>query len=346
MTHTNIQELWDGIIKEFPDGGIIGISGYGGAGKTELGKALGRDRQGIQLVHVDDYLDWPKICERNEDGDGVNFQSIVDAHIIPFKNGKKPVEYLIIEGIKLFNKSRQKHFDYRIWVDTPIDKANGNGQARDKENQKLWDEVWVPNELAFEKKHNPKQYADALYSWKQVTSKLIIIRGPSGAGKSTVSKELLKRSNRSTLLISEDQIRKMFNNHHKPGHDTSKKIATNAVKTGLSNGYDVIYEGILNLKTSGNNLDDIFSVHADENYMFYLDVSLEETLLRHDSRPEKSEFEAETMKKWWSYASPSGSSIETIISESSLPEDTVKTIANTCGLDLGNEAEHQETMNA
>jgi uridine kinase len=165
MKYTNPAELWNNIIQQFPEGGIIAISGYGGAGKTELAKTLGRDKPGIQLIHVDDYLDWTKVCELNEDGEGVDFQSIIKAHIEPFRNDKKPVKYLIIEGIKLFSAERQKYFDYKIWVDTPIDSANGNGQVRDGENQRLWEEVWVPNEIAFEKKHNPKQYADALYSW-------------------------------------------------------------------------------------------------------------------------------------------------------------------------------------
>ncbi len=163
--YNETETLWKDIQEKHPNGGVIGISGYGGSGKTELGKILGRDKPGIQLVHVDDYLDWPKTCKRNDDGSGVDFDAIVNAHITPFKNGRKPAKYLIIEGIKLYSAERQKYFDYRIWVDTSIDKANNHGQARDKQNQKLWEEVWVPNELAFEKKHNPKQYADAFYSW-------------------------------------------------------------------------------------------------------------------------------------------------------------------------------------
>lgn len=164
---TDFTKLWEKIVDKLPNGGVIAISGYGGAGKTELGKALGRDKPGIQLIHVDDYLDWPEVCKLNENGEGVDFQSIVDAHISKFRAGKKPVDYLIIEGIKLFTEDRQRYFDYKIWVDTDIEKANGNGQARDEQNQKLWEEIWVPNEIAFEKKHNPKRFADALYAWEQ-----------------------------------------------------------------------------------------------------------------------------------------------------------------------------------
>jgi uridine kinase len=167
MKHTDPQELWKKIVQLFPDGGIIAISGYGGSGKTTLGIEMGRDKKGIQLIHVDDYLDWPKVCQLNQDGKGVDFESILKSHIEPFRAGKKPVEYLVIEGIKLFSEERQKFFDYKIWVDTPINQANGDGQARDGENQKLWEEVWVPNEIAFEKKYNPKEYADVFYRWSE-----------------------------------------------------------------------------------------------------------------------------------------------------------------------------------
>lgn len=165
--YTNESLLWKEIEAKLPDGGIIAISGYGGSGKTELGKKLGRDKLGIQLVHVDDYLNWPKLQKRSEDWDGVEFQSILQAHIKPFREGIKPVKYVIIEGIGLFKEDRQSLFDLRVWVDTPINRANGNGKARDENNNPLWDEVWVPNELDFEKKHNPKQYADAFYSWNE-----------------------------------------------------------------------------------------------------------------------------------------------------------------------------------
>jgi len=169
MKFDDTAKLWAHIVEILPNGGVIGISGYGGAGKTELGKSLGRDKAGIQLIHVDDYLDWPTICQRNQNGEGVNFQVIVDAHITPFRNNRKPVDYLVVEGVHLFSIQRQAQFDFRVWIDTPIADANSNGQARDKQNQKLWDEVWVPNDIDFEQNHNPKQYADAIYDWSAHT---------------------------------------------------------------------------------------------------------------------------------------------------------------------------------
>lgn len=165
-------------------------------------------------------------------------------------------------------------------------------------------------------------------------SKFIIIRGPSGSGKTTVARELLKKSLRPTLLVSEDQIRKMFNDHHQTGHKTGKKLATSAVQVGLGDGYDVIYEGILNTKTTGDNLLDFFKVHKKEIYIFYLDVGLEETLRRHQSRPERNEFKPEAVKKWWNYATPLDHTSEVVISESSSLGDTIRKISQVADLGL------------
>jgi len=163
--------------------------------------------------------------------------------------------------------------------------------------------------------------------------KLIIVRGPSGAGKSTASRELLKRSSRPTLLVSEDYIRLMFSDHHRTGHGVSKELTITAVSHGLRNGYDVIYEGILNVKTDPQ-LEAFLKDRSEENYLFYLDVSFDETLKRHQTRPQKSDFGSEAMKRWWNYASPMGNTAETLIPESSSLEETVAAINRIAGLGL------------
>lgn len=165
-------------------------------------------------------------------------------------------------------------------------------------------------------------------------NKLVIVRGPSGAGKSTVSKEIFKSTTRPTLLVPEDQVRKLFNDHHRSGHDAARELSTESVMLGLKNGYDVIYEGILNVKTRRDQFDALLEFHPKENYFFYLDVSFDETIRRHHSRPERGEFMPEAMKRWWEYASPTGYVSETIIPENSSLEETVQTIGKIANLDL------------
>jgi predicted kinase len=163
-------------------------------------------------------------------------------------------------------------------------------------------------------------------------SKLIIIRGPSGAGKSTIAKELVKATDRPTMLVSEDALRKTFNDWKRPDHEDSKVLAIQTVLFGLSSGYDVVYEGILMRSRYDHRFKLLFEEHPDENYLFYLDVSFGETLKRHQSRPEKADFGVDEMKRWWDYASPTSHLTEKIIPESSSLAETLKTIRQVTGL--------------
>lgn len=166
-------------------------------------------------------------------------------------------------------------------------------------------------------------------------SKLLIIRGPSASGKSTVANELFKKAKRPTLLVSEDTIRKMFSDHQVRGHISSRHLATQAVLTGLQNDYDVIYHGILRVNDGNENrFDEILAVHPTENYFFYLNVSLKETMRRHQSRDKKNHFSVEALQKWWEFSSPTERTDEIIIEESSSIQDTIHTIINVAKVEL------------
>ena len=52
----------------------------------------------------------------------------------------------------------------------------------------------------------------------------------------------------------------------------------------LNDGYDVILEGILSVKSYSKVLEEIFEAHPDNNFMYYFDISFEETLRRHATR--------------------------------------------------------------
>lgn len=157
-------------------------------------------------------------------------------------------------------------------------------------------------------------------------SKLIIIRGPSGSGKSTVAKQLQSRLPSPTLLLQEDKIRFMFSDWREPAHTASKELATASILSGLDSGLDVIYEGISNIKTYDKFFQQIFAIHPNDNYFFYLDVDFDETIKRHDTRPQRSEFGPVEMKQWLEYASPTGYKCETIIPKESSVEETVNKI--------------------
>lgn len=159
-------------------------------------------------------------------------------------------------------------------------------------------------------------------------AKLIIIRGPSASGKSTVAGAFFRKTTRPTIIVSEDTIRKFFNDHRKTGHMHSRAVAEKVVVTGLENGYDVIYHGILRLNDGNHKrFDKILKAHPLENYFFYLDVGFEATVKRHATQPKKHEFSADSMKKWWKFSSPINTELETVIPESSSVDETLETIS-------------------
>lgn len=166
--------------------------------------------------------------------------------------------------------------------------------------------------------------------------KLIILRGPSGAGKSTVAKILFKDAKRKTALIEQDHYRFMFKpagGGSKPNSDTIHKMIRDNTLTALGDGYDVILEGILNVRSYGEVLEELFRHHQEENYIFYFDISFEETIKRHTIRrtPEHKFSEAD-MRGWYPSAHRSGHKFERIVPEQFSVEETIAFIRRTSQL--------------
>jgi adenylate kinase family enzyme len=132
-------------------------------------------------------------------------------------------------------------------------------------------------------------------------TKLIVLRGPSGSGKSTSAKALFEMATNPIALIDQDHYRFIFKpagGGSKANSDTIHKMIKGDVLIALNDGYDVILEGILSVKSYGGLLDGIFAAHKGENYMYYFDISFEETVRRYHTKPDakKKEFSEEDTK--------------------------------------------------
>lgn len=168
-------------------------------------------------------------------------------------------------------------------------------------------------------------------------TKLIVLRGPSASGKSTTAKTLFNNASRRTALIDQDHYRFIFKpagGGSKPNSDTIHKMIKGDVLIALHDGYDVILEGILSVQAYGEVLDDIFTQHPKENYIFYFNVSLEETIKRHTMKrldPELPSFGEKEMREWYDNAHRSNHELESIIPETFSPEQTVDFIKKVSG---------------
>lgn len=130
-------------------------------------------------------------------------------------------------------------------------------------------------------------------------SRLIILRGNSGSGKTTTGKALQRKLGHGTMLISQDAVRReMLFVKDGPNPNASQLLLELALY-GRYNCNIVILEGILNSKWYKNLFVNLLNVFKNQIYAYYFDIPFEETLNRHQHKPNAHEFGEKEMREWW-----------------------------------------------
>jgi adenylate kinase family enzyme len=163
----------------------------------------------------------------------------------------------------------------------------------------------------------------------------IILRGPSGSGKTTVAKRLFALTERRTALIQQDHYRFIFKPAGGGGQHNScviHQMIEHNCTCALADGYDVILEGILSVKSYEAVLDRIIASHSGPSSIFYFDVSFEETAHRHESRRSTCNFTVEDMRLWYADSHRSNHRLEKIIPEHYSEAEIVKFICRETSL--------------
>lgn len=164
-------------------------------------------------------------------------------------------------------------------------------------------------------------------------TKLVVLRGPSGSGKTTTAKALFKKATARVVLIKQDHYRFIFNpagGGSAPNSVAIHKMIKSDVLIALEAGYNVILEGILGPRSYDKVLNEIFEQHSGQNYVYYFDVSFDETVRRHATR--NSDFGPEDMKDWYPASHRSNQHPERIISEPSTIDETLSRVLSETGL--------------
>ena len=130
-------------------------------------------------------------------------------------------------------------------------------------------------------------------------SNLIIIRGNSGSGKTTIAKSLQNHLGNETLLVSQDTVRRdMLMVHDREGN-LSIDLIRQITEYGKDKCAYVLLEGILNKNLYGQMLNHLIEFYNGKAYMYYFDLSFDETVKRHKSRSKKMKFGEESLRAWW-----------------------------------------------
>src|SRR2546430_1477880 len=130
-------------------------------------------------------------------------------------------------------------------------------------------------------------------------TRLVILRGNSGSGKTTTALELRRRLGRGVAWVEQDHLRRILLREHDVPGGVNIGLIDLAVRYALDNAYDVILDGILNVKHYGPMLERLCADHAGNTGHFYFDLSFEETVARHATRPLAQEVSVEEMADWY-----------------------------------------------
>ena len=163
---------------------LVGVSGFGGSGKSTTARELGRLLD-IPVVSVDSFM-----RDRTLVGyhlwEVMDFDRLASEVIQPFRSGERTISYghfdwdmnsihhietlvhdgvLIIEGVGLFRPGVVDAFDCTIWIDCPREEATRRVKLRDREENQnpldeFWDGIWKENDQEYLDTYSPKEKAE------------------------------------------------------------------------------------------------------------------------------------------------------------------------------------------
>lgn len=113
--------------------------------------------------------------------------------------------------------------------------------------------------------------------------RLYLITGPAGVGKSTISKKIAETKNKSVLIEGDDIYHQVIGGYVQAWKDgnhlkTFWKVCISTIKIYLENGYDVIFNYIINPE----NIETIKAELKKYEIKFVVLLADERTLLLRD----------------------------------------------------------------
>jgi adenylate kinase family enzyme len=164
--------------------------------------------------------------------------------------------------------------------------------------------------------------------------RLIVIRGNSGSGKSSVAAAIRERHGRRDLaIVSQDLLRRVVLREHDVPGGVNIALIDMTARHAIASGFHVILEGILRSDHYGDMLTTLISDHSERAFPYFLDVSFEETLRRHATKPQAAEYGEAEMRAWYRGQDLLPGGIEQVIPADSALEETVTRLMTDAGLE-------------
>ena len=157
-------------------------------------------------------------------------------------------------------------------------------------------------------------------------TRLIVLRGNSGSGKSTVAQSLRDAYGRGLAWVSQDLIRRIILKERDVPGAINIGLIDQVARYCLDHGQHVVLDGILYADRYERMLAGLGQEHLGDSHFYYLDVCLDETLRRHTTRPQVTEFGLDDMRSWYRPRDLLSSVRERIVPETSTLQRTVTLI--------------------
>lgn len=154
----------------------------------------------------------------------------------------------------------------------------------------------------------------------------MILRGNSSSGKTSVAAAVRAHLGRTCALVQQDVIRRTILKERDVPDGANIGLISMTTRYALDHGYHVIIEGILHAARYADMLTQLATDHRGTTTFYYLDASWDETLRRHTTRPQSSEFGPEHMRSWYQHRDLLGLPNEHLIPETSTLEHTTNQI--------------------
>lgn len=133
------------------------------------------------------------------------------------------------------------------------------------------------------------------------STRLVILRGDSASGKTTTALALREKLGPKVALIHQDYFRReILSNDDRPQRSRDASILiVGTARDALNLGYDVILDGIFNLRDYSALFKCLHDDHRGQTRIYQFDIGLDETIRRHAGRPLSKKFGEDKIRDWY-----------------------------------------------